>query len=260
MIGSALASRPALRLGVACRMLVSSRRESGSPKPQLLSWYLTAQYCPATIAPTMILSGLVRTTVMGGGMATLTRALLACGVLAGPFYLVVGLAQAFTRPGFDITRHDLSVLSNGALGWIQIANFLITGVLVVAGAAGIRRALRSGPARRWGPLLIAIYGAGLIGAGFFTADPVAGFPPGTPASTVAVSWHGLLHLVCAAVGFLALISACAVCAPVRLAGPEAAFSAGAGGFWFALALVWSWLSAISIRLRVEAAHAQGEDL
>ena len=110
---------------------------------------------------------------------------------------------------------------------------------------------------RWGLLLIAICGAGLIGAGFFTADPVRGFPHGTPASAVAVSWHGLLHLVCAAVGFLALISACAVCAPVRLAGPEAAFSAGAGGFWFALALVWSWLSAISIRLRVEAAHAQG---
>jgi len=237
----------------------------------------------------MVLSGLVHTKIVGGGKARLTRALLACGVLAGPFYLVVGLAQAFTRPGFDITRHDLSVLSNGALGWIQIANFLITGVLVVAAAAGIRRALRSGPARRWGPLLIAIYGAGLIGAGFFTADPVAGFPPGTPASAVTVSWHGLLHLVCAAVGFLALISACVLFAR-RFAWLRervwAAFSAAAGaaflagflalvfvqgdtpgtsggaailGFWVALALVWSWLSALSARLMVEAAHAQVED-
>lgn len=237
----------------------------------------------------MVLSGLVRTTGMRGGTATLTRALLACGALAGPFYLVVGLAQAFTRPGFDITRHDLSVLSNGALGWIQIANFLITGVLVVAGAAGMRRALRSGQARTWGPLLIAIYGAGLIGAGLFTADPVAGFPPGTAASTVAVSWHGLLHLVFAAVGFLALISACVLFAR-RFAwlGERVwvAFSVAAGaaflagflalvfvqgdtpgtsgrpailGFWVALALVWSWLSALSVRLGVEVAQAEGED-
>src|SRR5262249_59130510 len=112
----------------------------------------------------MILCGLVRTTVMGGGMATLTTRLLACGAVAGPFYLVVGLAQAFTRPGFDISRHDLSVLSNGALGWIQIANFVITGVLVVAGAAGIRRALRFGPARGGGALPVAIYRARPIGA------------------------------------------------------------------------------------------------
>jgi len=228
-------------------------------------------------------------TVMGAGMATLTSVLLGCGGLAGPFYLVLGLGQAFTRPGFDITRDDLSVLSNGALGWIQIANFLISGVLVVAGAAGIRRALRLGPARTWGPLLIGIYGAGLIGAGFFTADPVAGFPPGTPASAVTVSWHGLLHLVCAAAGFLALISACALFAR-RFAwlGERvwAAFSAATGaafvagflglvfvqggapgtsgggailGFWVALALVWSWLSALSVRLSVEAAHANDED-
>ncbi|HKZ68736.1 MAG TPA: DUF998 domain-containing protein, partial [Anaerolineales bacterium] len=69
----------------------------------------------------------------------LTRALLACGVVAGPVYLSVGLVQAFTRPGFDITRHALSLLSNGDLGWIQITNFVITGLLVIAGAVGMRR-------------------------------------------------------------------------------------------------------------------------
>jgi hypothetical protein len=30
-----------------------------------------------------------------------TRALLACGVVAGPLYVVVGLVQALTRSGFD---------------------------------------------------------------------------------------------------------------------------------------------------------------
>ena len=70
-----------------------------------------------------------------------TKSLLTAGAIAGPVYLIVGLAQAFTRPGFDITRHALSLLSNGDLGWIQVTNFLVSGLLVIAGAIGMRRAL-----------------------------------------------------------------------------------------------------------------------
>src|SRR5215813_11948966 len=72
----------------------------------------------------------------------LTRALLTCGVIAGPLYIAVGVTQMFIRPGFDIQRHALSLLSNGDLGWIQIANFIVTGLLVIAGALGMRRVLR----------------------------------------------------------------------------------------------------------------------
>ena len=80
--------------------------------------------------------------------ARATRALLACGVIAGPFYIAVGAIQLFIRPGFDIRRHALSLLSNGDLGWIQIANFAITGALLLASAVGMRRALHGtrGPA------------------------------------------------------------------------------------------------------------------
>jgi hypothetical protein len=45
--------------------------------------------------------------------AAVTRSLLGYGVLAGVFYLMVGLARARTRDGFDLTRHDLSLLVNG---------------------------------------------------------------------------------------------------------------------------------------------------
>lgn len=212
---------------------------------------------------------------VAGGGGGVTRLMLACGAVAGPFYLVVGLVQAFTRAGFDITRHDLSLLSNGGLGWIQIGNFTITGLLVIVGAAGIRRALRDGRARTWGPVLVGVYGLGLLGAAAFVADPAAGFPPGTPADAHAVSWHGLMHLVSGGVGFLALIVACLLFAR-RFAGRSetawAVFSAAAGvvflagffgiasgsgssatvlGFWVALALVWSWLTALSVRLAIE---------
>ena len=47
-----------------------------------------------------------------------TARLLACGVLAGPLFLTVLMIQAFTREGFDLSRHPLSLLSLGDLGWI----------------------------------------------------------------------------------------------------------------------------------------------
>lgn len=201
-----------------------------------------------------------------------TRALLLAGAVAGPLYLVVGLIQAFTRPGFDIRRHDLSLLANGDLGWIQMSNLIVSGLLVIAGAVGIRRCLASGRGRTWGPLLVGVYGIGLIGAGFFTADPALGFPAGTPADAPNVSWHGLMHLVCGAVGFLALIAGCFVFASRFAAGGErrwaaysvvtgivfflafAGIAAGSGngwailGFWIGVVLAWSWVTAMAVRM------------
>ncbi len=140
--------------------------------------------------------------------ANLTKVLLVCGVIAGPLYIALGVIQMFIRPGFDPTRHDLSLMSNGALGWIQITNFVVTGLLVIAGAIGMRRVLRGSRGGTWGPLLIGVYGLGLIGAGIFTADPALGFPPGTPANAQTISWHGFMHFVTGGIGFLALIAAC----------------------------------------------------
>ena len=82
-------------------------------------------------------------TISNNGMSPtktmeLTRTLLTCGIAAGPLYVALGALQILIRPGFDPTRHDLSLMSNGDLGWIQIANFIITGLLVIAGAIGIR--------------------------------------------------------------------------------------------------------------------------
>jgi Protein of unknown function (DUF998) len=137
-----------------------------------------------------------------------TTALLTCGIVAGPLYMAVGAIQMALRPGFDIRWHPLSLLSNGDLGWIQIANFLITGALLVAGAVGVKRALRSGPGRTWAPLMIGLYGLGLIGAGMFSADPALGFPPGTPMDGNPISGHGIMHFVTGAIGFTGFIAAC----------------------------------------------------
>jgi hypothetical protein len=58
--------------------------------------------------------------------------------------------------------------------------------------------------------LLAGYGLGLVGAGLFVADPALGFPPGTPADANSISWHGLLHILTASLGFAALIGSCGV--------------------------------------------------
>jgi len=140
-----------------------------------------------------------------------TRALLAGGVVAGPVYVVVGLVEAFTREGFDLAHHSLSLLANGPLGWIHGAMLVVTGLLAIAGATGLRQALADGPGRGWGPVLVGVYGAGLVAAGFLTADPAQGFPPGTAEGAPATyTWHGIGHLAAGGIGFLCLIAACAV--------------------------------------------------
>ncbi|MGH3680791.1 MAG: DUF998 domain-containing protein, partial [Natronosporangium sp.] len=70
--------------------------------------------------------------------------LLAAGVAAGPLYAAVAVAQYLFRAGLDLRQHVLSLASNGDLGWLQSASFVLTGVLTIAGALGLRRALHPG--------------------------------------------------------------------------------------------------------------------
>lgn len=218
-----------------------------------------------------------------------TKVLLTCGVVAGPLYVIVGAIEALTRKGFDPTRHDLSLLSNGKLGWIHISLLVLTGMLVIAGAIGMRWSLHGGRGGTWAPRLLGLYGLGLIGAGVFVADPMNGFPPGTPADANAVSWHALLHFVSGAIGFLGLIAACFVFARRFAAtgqGRWAAYSAVTGVFYFAaffgiatgsqqggavltfvvlaftaaVVFGWVWISATSARLIAELpAHREVRD-
>ena len=51
-------------------------------------------------------------------MAKQTLPTRACGVVAGPLYVMVTLAQALTRDGFDLRQHRFSWLTAGDLGWI----------------------------------------------------------------------------------------------------------------------------------------------
>ena len=209
-------------------------------------------------------------TVSAGSVST--RALLTGGAVAGPLYVAVWLVQAFTREGFDITRHPASLLANGGPGWIQTTNFIVSGLLSIAAAIGLRRTM-TGRGRVWAPWLVGAYGFGLVIAAGFPADPAAGFPVGTPADYAEISTRGMGHFVAGGIGFSGLIAGCLVIAAhyrsigrrafarfsaitgILFFGAFAGLSAGAGSrptiiaFDIAVVLGWTWLTAVCLDKR-----------
>ena len=191
--------------------------------------------------------------------ATRTSRLLACGIVAGPLFLAVGLTQAFTRDGFDLSHHPLSLLSLGDLGWVQIANFVVTGGLFLACAVGMGRALGPGPGGTWGPRLVGALGAGLAMAGVFVADAGAGFPPGAPAGAPEISWHGALHEAGFVLASVGMVAGCLVFAR-RFAGLRQWGWVGASVATAVAVLVlaaWPDLDGVSVRLVVASAVLYG---
>ena len=134
--------------------------------------------------------------------------LLRAGLVAGPLFVAVFLVELAFHDGYDPMRHPVSSLSLGPGGWVQVLNFFVAGLLCLAFAAGLRRALRPGPGAAAAPLLLAVWAVGLLGAGAFVTDPVSGYPTGTPPVPDPPTWHGQLHdLAFSLPGFAAFAAA-----------------------------------------------------
>lgn len=200
--------------------------------------------------------------------STPARALLVAGAVAGPLFLVTGVAGGLARDGFDFTRNALSQLSLGTYGWVQITAFVLAGLLAVAGAVGVRRALRGAAGGTWAPPLIAVFGVSFLVAAVFRADPGRGFPAGTPdLAPAALSAHGTVHMAAAGTGFLALCVAFLVLArhfaarghrgwaigcrvvPVGVVAGFAGSAAAPLAFTLGAGLGLVWLTAVTARLR-----------
>lgn len=203
--------------------------------------------------------------------------MLACGVVVGPIYLLVGLIQAIVRDGFALARHPLSLLANGSGGWVQSANFVLSGLLVIAASVGIGRVLRR--ESRVAGWALGCFGASMIAAAIFPADPVDGFPIGTPEGfPTTISTPGMLHFVAGGLGFLALgVSCFVIAASLRRGDRQMAnlsfFSGfavlsgffgpmllplplpGIAGIWFSVVVGWAWLAVLAARLYHGATNA-----
>ncbi|MFC5065441.1 DUF998 domain-containing protein [Actinomycetospora atypica] len=193
---------------------------------------------------------------------TTDRRLLLAGTVAAPLWGAVALAQAALRPDFDFSTQPLSLLSTGPLGWVQIANFVVGGVLAVLGGAGLRRAAPEDP---WLGRLAVGYGLGFVAAGVLVMDPVG---------STGLSGHAVGHMLVGTLAFVALAGACLVLAVRFRRGGRgrraavsvaAAVSVVAGNAWamsggalgpmtlgFGVLAAMLWLSAVSWMIRAAA--------
>ena len=120
---------------------------------------------------------------------------------------------------------------------------------------------------------LAGYGLAMIGAAIFPADPVDGFPPGTPQGMpTSISTTGLMHFAAGGLGFLCLALSGFAAAWTLRRGAEASapslalfsllsgltvvlgffspvvFPSGILGIWIAVVVGWIWLAVMSIGL------------
>lgn len=212
-----------------------------------------------------------------GRLAGQASKLLRCGLWAGPAFAATFLAEGAVRDGYQPLRHPVSSLALGPRGWTQTANFAVTGVLCLAGAAGLRLAGDRPSDSRTGPVMVAAAGAGLIASAAFRTDPVGGYPPGTPDLPATFTRAGTAHnlaalpvffgLPAAAAcygwrslragqppGFAIYCAATAVTMPVTMALAGAGFGqstrlGGYGGLFQRASIItgFGWLTAVSAR-------------
>jgi hypothetical protein len=171
-----------------------------------------------------------RRELIASSLSLKTQVLLVCDAFGWVLFTIIFLIAGATRPGYDPWQQAISALSLGPDGWVQQANFIILGTLLVIAAFGWHQALEPGIGSRAYPVVKGITGISLIGAGFFAQDPAPGYPPG--AVQTAPTLHGDIHQICAFVSVTALALSCFALARRLAAEPRwrgwAAYSAVSG--------------------------------
>lgn len=143
--------------------------------------------------------------------SSITRFLIAGGAIGPLLFIIVLLIEGATRSGYSAWHNYGSSLSLSNQGWMQIANFLVCGLLTLGFAVGLRQVFQTGRGSVWGPILLGVFGVSLIVAGLFVTDPSLGYPTGTTSSGPQ-TLHGTIHGVAGLVAFCSLAVACCVIA------------------------------------------------
>jgi hypothetical protein len=125
------------------------------------------------------------------------------GVVAPALFVAVFTIEGAFRPSYLWRSTFISALSLGPRGWIQIANFVLLGVLLLAFTGGVASELRDGKASRGGPILLAIISILFIVSGPFVMDPM-----GTPLDQATI--HGTIHGLAGGIIFILMPVTCFV--------------------------------------------------
>ena len=108
------------------------------------------------------------------------------GMLGPALFVGVFTLEGWLRPGYDPKAMYISALSLGPRGWIQMANFIVLGVLLGVFARGMAAEFPDGKASRGGPILLGVLAGLFVVSGIFVMDPMD-----TPPDQMSV--HGLIH-------------------------------------------------------------------
>ena len=168
------------------------RRQTDEPKPICGRWarceVMRSASLPGKIGNTEI--DPARWKVI---MHIHNRLLLRGGLVAGPLFIGSILIQGKTLHDYSSLRHPVSSLSLGPRGWMQIANFAVTGGLSLGFVVGLSHTLCTQIRTRVGPVLLGGAAIGILGAAAFPTDPVSGYPPGTPDVPARPTALGKVH-------------------------------------------------------------------
>jgi len=132
------------------------------------------------------------------------RRLAAWAGMIGPaLFVAVFAIEGWLRPGYEPLKTYVSALSLGPRGWIQIANFVILGLLLLVFSLAVATEFPTGKASRAGPILLAI-----ISTLFVVSGPVVMDPTGTPLDQVTT--HGTIHGLAGGMIFILMPVTCFV--------------------------------------------------
>jgi uncharacterized protein DUF998 len=115
------------------------------------------------------------------------RAAAWAGMVGPTLFAAIFTIEGWLRPGYQARGMFVSELALGPRGWIQVANFIVFGVLFLLFTRGVAAEFHDGKASRVGPVLLTIIGISFLASGPFVMDPVT-----TPPDQM--SWHGKLHM------------------------------------------------------------------
>ncbi len=159
---------------------------------------------------------------------------LTAGITGTALFVVAFLVDGATRPGYHPVRQPVSALALGRRGWLQTANFVVSGLLITAAVPGLYGATGRG----WWPAVVAVFGLALVASGVFPMDPMRGYPPGTPDGTPdTVSRPHQLHDFAGAIVFGSLPVA-ALAAALTLDQPGWAVFSGLAAAGLVALFIW----------------------
>lgn len=133
----------------------------------------------------------------------LRRLTAIAGILAPLLFVGIFTIEGAIRPGYSPISMYISALSLGARGWIQIANFILFGVLTLFFTYGKWVEYKDGRLGKGAVIILAIIALFFLFSGPFVMDPMD-----TPLSQTTV--HGTIHGILGGFVFLLFPICCFV--------------------------------------------------